>query len=231
MKLKCIITDDEPMARKGLRGYVEKVDFLELVAVCEDAIQLNQLLREQQADLLFLDINMPLLSGIEFMKMNPTAPKVIFTTAYEAYALAGYELDILDYLLKPISFDRFLKAANKAHDYFGLQQSKPNDADYLFVKTDARLEKLVFHDILFVEALENYLSIQLPDRKIIIRSTLKTMLESLPPQQFVQTHKSYLVNLDKVQSVEGTLLQLGNFRVPMARQQKEHILERILGGK
>lgn len=149
MKLKCIITDDEPMARKGLRGYAEKIDFLELVAVCEDAMQLNQLLRNQHADLLFLDINMPLLSGIEFMKMNPTAPKVVFTTAYEAYALEGYELDILDYLLKPISFERFLKAVNKAYDYFRLQQS--NDAGYLFVKTDTRLEKLVFNEILLLK--------------------------------------------------------------------------------
>ncbi len=229
MKLKCIITDDEPMARKGLRGYAEKVDFLELVAVCEDAIQLNQLLRRQHADLLFLDINMPLLSGIEFMKMNPIAPKVIFTTAYEAYALEGYELDVLDYLLKPISFERFLKAANKAYDYFRLQQS--NDTGYLFVKTDTRLEKLVFNEILFVEALENYLSIQLSDRKIMIRSTLKTMAASLPAQQFAQTHKSYLVNLDRIQAVEGNLLQIDRFRVPVARQQKEQVLEKILKNK
>jgi DNA-binding LytR/AlgR family response regulator len=229
MKLKCIITDDEPMARKGLKGYLEKVDFLELVAVCEDAVQLNQLLKQQHADLLFLDINMPLLNGIEFMKMNPTAPKVIFTTAYEAHALEGYELDILDYLLKPISFDRFLKAANKAYDYFRLKQS--NEAGYLFVKTDARLEKLIFSEILFVEALENYLAIQLPDRKLIIRSTLKTMMESLPASQFAQTHKSYLVNLNAVRSVEGNLLQLGKFNVPMARQQKEQVLERILKNK
>ncbi len=229
MKLKCIITDDEPMARKGLKGYLEKVDFLELVAVCEDAVQLNQLLKQQHADLLFLDINMPLLNGIEFMKMNPTAPKVIFTTAYEAHALEGYELDILDYLLKPISFDRFLKAANKAYDYFRLKQS--NEAGYLFVKTDARLEKLIFSEILFVEALENYLAIQLPDRKLIIRSTLKTMMESLPASQFAQTHKSYLVNLNAVRSVEGNLLQLGKFHVPMARQQKEQVLERILKNK
>ncbi|HEY8897206.1 MAG TPA: response regulator, partial [Niastella sp.] len=115
--IKCVITDDEPIARKGLQGYIDKIDFLEPVGVCEDAIQLNSLLKQQPVDLLFLDIEMPYVTGIDFLKNTPQPPKVIFTTAYEQYAIKGYELDILDYLLKPISFDRFLKAANKAYDY------------------------------------------------------------------------------------------------------------------
>src|SRR5215813_379615 len=114
MKIRCIITDDEPLARKGLQGYVEKTEFLELVAVCEDALQLDSALKQHKADLLFLDIEMPYLSGIDFFKSLPNPPKVIFTTAFENYALQGFELDMLDYLLKPVSFDRFLKASNKA---------------------------------------------------------------------------------------------------------------------
>ena len=121
--IKCVITDDEPVARRGLKNYIDKIDFLELVGVCEDAIQLNSLLRQQPVDLLFLDIEMPYVSGIDFLKNYPNPPKVIFTTAYERYAISGYELDVLDYLLKPISFERFLKAANKAYDFFTQQLS------------------------------------------------------------------------------------------------------------
>src|SRR5215212_6689054 len=139
MKISCMITDDEPMARKGLQGYVERIPYLQLLAVCEDAVQLNSKLQEQKPDLLFLDIEMPYLSGIEFLKTQTDPPKVIFTTAYENYALQGFELDVLDYLLKPISFERFLKAANKAYDYF--DGASVNQGNYLFIKTDNKLEK------------------------------------------------------------------------------------------
>src|ERR1044071_2009531 len=129
--IKCIIIDDEPMARKGLQGYVEKIDFLELAGICAEAVQLNSLLKQQPADLLFLDIEMPYITGIDFLQQSSHPPKVIFTTAYEQYAIKGYDLDILDYLLKPISFERFLKAANKAYDYFRSKQA--DDHPYLFV--------------------------------------------------------------------------------------------------
>ncbi|MGZ5133536.1 MAG: response regulator, partial [Flavitalea sp.] len=156
MKIKCVVTDDEPFARKGLQGYIEKIEFLELVGNCEDAIQLNEMLKHQPVDLLFLDIEMPYMTGIEFLKNLSKPPKVIFTTAYEKYAVQGFDLDILDYLLKPISFQRFLKSANKAYEYFQLQHPVQAGADYIFVKADNRLEKIHFSDILFVEALENY---------------------------------------------------------------------------
>ena len=124
--IKCVITDDEPIARKGLQGYVDKIDFLELAGVCEDAVQLNSLLKQQPVDLLFLDIEMPYITGIEFLKNTPQAPKVIFTTAYEQYAIKGYELDVLDYLLKPISFDRFLKATGRVNNQNDMQPSIPD---------------------------------------------------------------------------------------------------------
>lgn len=143
MTIKCIVTDDEPFARKGLQGYIEQIDFLDLKGICEDALQLNAMVKQQAVDLLFLDIEMPYITGIDFLKNLPNSPKVIFTTAYEKYAVQGFELDILDYLLKPISFERFLKATNKAYEYFQGQQSSSVGQDYIFVKSDNKLEKLL----------------------------------------------------------------------------------------
>lgn len=229
MKLKCIITDDEPVARKGLQGYVEKIDFLELVSVCEDAVQLNSILKQQQADLLFLDIEMPYISGIEFLKNTPNPPKVIFTTAYEKYAIQGYELDVLDYLLKPISFERFLKSANKAFDYFSA--SIKQDKTYLFVKTDNKLEKINFSDILFAEAMENYVAIYSADKKLIIHSTLKSLFESLPTADFIQPHKSYIVNMNCIKSIEGNILNIDKYQVPVSKYLKEEVMKKILQAK
>lgn len=228
--IKCIITDDEPLARKGLQGYVEKIDFLELTGVCEDAIQLNSLLKQQPADLLFLDIEMPYVTGIDFLQQTSNAPKVIFTTAYEQYAIKGYELDVLDYLLKPISFDRFLKAANKAYDYFAGASNNQNN--YLFVKTDNKLEKVNFQELLFVEAMENYVALYTPDKKLITHSTLKALQEKLPGGQFIQPHKSYLVNIQCIQSIEGNILHVaGKYQIPISKYQKEEIMEKIVNNK
>ncbi len=228
MKIKCIISDDEPIARKGLQSYVEKIDFLELVALCEDAIYLNTAWKEKNADLIFLDIEMPYISGIDFLKNSIHPPKIIFTTAYEKYAIKGYELDVLDYLLKPISFDRFLKAVNKAYDYFS--QSAGKAETFFFVKTESRLEKVFFSDILFVEAMENYVALYLAGKKIIVHSTLKGMLEQLPGEIFVQTHKSYIVNIAAVQSVDGNLLHVSNYQVPVSKYLREEVMQRILQG-
>jgi len=217
------------MARKGLQGYVEKTDFLLLKGVCENVLQLNTVLKEQPVDLLFLDIEMPYITGIDFLRNTPQPPKVIFTTAYEQYAIKGYELDVLDYLLKPISFDRFLKAANKAYEYF--RQGQQNDQPYIFVKADGRLEKICFSDILFIEALENYVAIYTPARKVITHSTLKGIQERLPAMQFVQPHKSYLVNIGHINAVEGNMLHVGTYQVPISKYLKEAIMEKIVNDK
>jgi DNA-binding LytR/AlgR family response regulator len=227
MKISCIITDDEPMARKGLENYVQKIPFLQLVAVCEDAIQLNHFLQEQKVDLLFLDIEMPYLSGIELLKTLKDPPKVIFTTAYENYAVQGFELDVLDYLLKPVSFERFLKAANKAADYFtSRQQTAP---DYLFIKADGRLEKIFFHDVISVEALENYVAIHTPAKKWITHATLKSVQAMLP--NFIQPHKSWLVNSEHITAVEGNIIYCGIQQIPVSKYQKEEVLQKVLNGK
>lgn len=230
MKLKCIITDDEPIARKGLQNYVERIDFLELVGVCEDAIQLNNQLKSQPADLLFLDIEMPYMTGIELLNSLSNPPKVIITSAYAEYAIKGYDLEVSDYLLKPISFDRFLKAVNKVYDQL-ISSQTPVVQDYLFVKTSLKLEKIRFNDMRFIEGVENYVAIYTSDGKIITHTTLRTILQKLPPEQFVQVHKSYLVNIDKIDSIEGNLLGIGKNKIPLSRTYKETALEIILKNK
>lgn len=230
MKLKCIITDDEPIARKGLQSYVERINFLELVGVCEDAIQLNNQLKSQQADLLFLDIEMPYMTGIELLNSLSNPPKVIITSAYAEYAIKGYDLEVSDYLLKPISFDRFLKAVNKVYDQL-ISSQTPVVQDYLFVKTSLKLEKIRFIDMRFIEGVENYVAIYTSDGKIITHTTLRTILQKLPPERFVQVHKSYLVNIDKIDSIEGNLLGIGKNKIPLSRTYKETALEIILKNK
>jgi len=230
-KIKCVIVDDEPFARKGLTGYIEKIDFLELCGICENAIELNSLLKQQQVDLLFLDIEMPHINGIDFLKNGKNIPKVILTTAYEQYALNGYELDVLDYLLKPISFERFLKAANKAHTWFSQEKPGAADPEYFFVKADSKLEKINFSDILFVEALENYVAIYTTEKKIIAHLPLKMLQEKLPPQRFIQPHKSYLVALERINAIEGNILYVMQYQIPVSKYQKEEIMEKIINNK
>jgi two-component system LytT family response regulator len=223
-KISCIITDDEPFARKGLLGYLEKVSFLDLKGVCEDALQLNDELQKQPVDLLFLDIQMPHITGIEFVRALPKPPKVIFTTAFEQYALQGFELDVLDYLLKPISYERFLKAAWKAHDYFASRDEKTGSAPYMFAKANGKLEKIVFDDILYIEGMENYAAIYFENKKLIIHTTIKALLEKLPAGQFVQTHKSYIAAINKVESIEGNTLHIQKHQVPVSKYLRDDVL-------
>jgi DNA-binding LytR/AlgR family response regulator len=231
-KIKCIITDDEPFARKGLQGYAAQIDFLDVRGVCENAVELNSLLKREMADLLFLDIEMPYMTGIDFLKQFTGAPKVIFTTAYEKYALQGFELEVLDYLLKPIPFERFLRAANKAYDYFRSQTSAGSPAeDYVFVKADSKLEKIAFADILFAEALENYVAIYTREKKVITHLTLKMLQEKLPAAAFVQPHKSYVIAIDKINSIEGNILHIDRYQVPISKYQRDEIMEKIVNSK
>ncbi|HXB07460.1 MAG TPA: LytTR family DNA-binding domain-containing protein [Puia sp.] len=231
LRIKCILTDDEPFARKGLQGYIAQIDFLDLRGICENALELNSLLKNEPVDLLFLDIEMPWLTGIDFLKQLASPPRVVFTTAYEKYAVQGFELEVLDYLLKPISFDRFLKAANKAFDYFRQQQAAAPSEEYVFVKADNRLEKISFAEILFAEALENYVAIYTRDKKIITHLTLKMLQEKLPSAAFIQPHKSYLVAIDKINSIEGNILHIHQFQVPISKYQKEEVMQKIVNSK
>jgi len=227
--ITCIITDDEPFARKGLQGYIEKIGFLDLKGVCEDALQLSDLLQKQPVDLLFLDIQMPHITGIEFIKAFPRPPKVIFTTAFEQYALQGFELDVIDYLLKPIPYERFLKAAWKARDYFALREEKETAAiPYMFAKSNGKLEKINFDEILFIEGMENYVSIYFENKKLIIHTTIKALLEKLPAGQFIQTHKSYIAAINKVDTIEGNTLHIQKHQVPVSKYLREAVLGQIV---
>lgn len=226
MKIKCMITDDEPMARKGLRGYIERIDFLSLVGECEDAIQLNTMLKTKQVDLVFLDIEMPEMTGLELLSNLTThSPKVIIVSAYEQYALKGYEFDVVDYLLKPVSFDRFLKSVNRVHT---LLQTEQENKDYIFVKSDKQLKKIMFNDILFIESMENYVIIQTLSSKEVVYTTLKQLYESLPQSIFLQTHRSYLVNIEKVIAIDGNQLITASYKIPIARNFRDRVLSLIL---
>lgn len=227
MNITCVITDDEPVARKGLQSYVEKVDFLTLAGVCEDAIQLNTLLKNRQPDLLFLDIEMPYLSGLDLLATLSNPPKVIITSAYEQYALKGYELDVTDYLLKPISFERFLKSVNKVHTLLQKETVSEEEA-YIFVKSDKLMKKLYLREILLVEALENYICIYAISGKTVVHSTMKNMTASLPEEMFLQCHKSYIVNVSHVCQIEGNLLHVSGHKVPVARNLRDAVMKRIL---
>lgn len=225
MKIKCVITDDEPMARKGLQSYVDKVDFLSLDAVCEDAIQLNTYLRSSRPDLLFMDIEMPYISGLEMLSTIENPPYVIITTAYEKYALKGYELNVVDYLLKPISFDRFLKAVNKVNTLLHKKEESP---EYIFVRSDKQMCKVFFKDILYVKSMENYICIYTESDKLVIRSTMKHMIDSLPHLMFLQIHKSYIINVEKINVINGNQIIIGGEAITIARNFRNEVFKKIM---
>jgi len=230
MEIKCIITDDEPIARKGLREYIEKIDYLSLTGECEDALQLNALLKTEQPDLIFLDIEMPYLSGLDLLSNIQNPPKVIITSAYEKYALKGYELDVVDYLLKPIPFERFMKAVDKAYHLLEKESAK-NETGYIFVKIDKQLKKIFLEDILFIESMENYVNIYTASSKEMAYSTLKLFLESLHCDHFLQVHRSYVVNIQHIQSIEGNMLHVGAYEIPVARNLREQVFNVILNNR
>lgn len=231
MNIKCILTDDEPIARKGLKEYIQKIDFLTLAGECEDAFQLNSLLKTTPADLLFLDVEMPDLTGIDYLSTLQNPPKVILTTAYEQYALKGYELNVVDYLLKPIPFERFLKAVNKVHDLMQKEAGTETEDEYIFVKSDKLFRKILLKEILFLESMENYVVIHTTAGKEIIYITLKNILSQLPEGTFLQVHRSYIVNVKQIKAIEGNLLHIGKSKIPVARNLREVVLPQILANK
>jgi len=236
MKIKCVIIDDEPLARKGLKEYVSDVDFLELVGEFDNPVKATELIGRGEVQLIYLDIQMPKLSGIDFFKTLAKAPPVIFTAAYPQFAVEGFELNALDYLVKPVSFDRFFKAALKAKEYYETREKNVAEgahsaAGYFFIKADNKLIKLVYDDILFAEALQNYVVIHTQDRKYITYLTFKSVEEYLPAEKFLKTHKSYIVATSKIESIEGNNIRIGAHDVPISRNLKEEVMEILLKGK
>lgn len=235
MILNCVIIDDEPIARKLLQEYIEETDFLKLVGAAENPLKIAGLIQEHHADLIFLDINMPKMTGLEFLRSAQNLPMVILTTAYGQYALEGFELDVIDYLVKPFSLDRFLKACHKAHEFKLLKSRKelPDKAGdkYFFVKSNGKIERVVFDDVIYVEALSNYITIHTTEGKLVTYLTIKGLMEYLPPDKFFQVHKSFIINADKVKSIDGNTIYLPNSSVTIGQSFREDVMKRILKDK
>ena len=232
-KIQTLVVEDEPLAREGLINYIKDIDFLEVKAACENALEANQVLTSTPIELMFLDIQMPRITGIDFLKSIKEPPMVIMTTAYPNFALQGYELDVLDYLVKPFPFDRFLKAVNKARDFFELKTRSHEPAvttrdDYFFVKCDYRYEKIHFEDVLYVEGMENYVVIHTATKQFMTLLRMKNVEETLPPSSFIRIHKSYIASVKAISAIDGNEVVVGNKKLPLSREKKAEILERLL---
>lgn len=230
---RVIIVDDEPLALDVLETYIEKLPSLELVARCDNAIEAFDILSKEQVDIMFLDIQMPQLTGIEFLKSLSNPPLVIFTTAYPNYAIEGYELNIMDYLLKPISFERFMKGVNKALAQLELQtetkeispaESK-EESDFIFVKADKKLIKINYRDILYIEGLKDYVIIKLPTSRVITLQTMKSLEAKLPSTIFKRIHRSYIANLDRIDAVIGNMVEIEKKHLPIGKNYRDELLE------
>jgi len=228
-QMECLIVDDEPIARKVLREYIEDIEFLELIGEAENPVQADGIMARREIDLLLLDIQMPKITGIGFLKNLRPAPPVIITTAYPEYALDGYELDVLDYLLKPIGFERFLKAAKRALEYHELKTcpTRGTSEDFFFIKCGQRLEKIKVAEILYIEAMENYVAIHTSSRKYLTYLTTKGIAEKLDQNQFIRSHKSYIVSVGAIQSIEGDAINIGQVRIPISKHFRNEVLRRI----
>jgi len=232
--IQCAIIDDEPLAREGMARYVREVDFLQLAGTCEDPLQLMKMMDAAPIDLVFLDIQTPKMNGIEFLKIVQRPPMVIITTAFPGYALDGFQLNALDYLLKPITFDRFLKAANKARDYHRLLAGNAEGgagSDYFFIKCGSKYEKIWFDDILYVQGTQNYVTIYTQKGKYLALLYLKNVDEQLDSRRFIRVHKSYVVSIGKIDSIEGNEIIMGAHRIPISRNLREEVIQRVVADR
>lgn len=205
--VKAIIVDDEPLARDVLETYIDKMPEIELVKKCENALEANEILKKEDVDIMFLDIQMPQLSGIDFLKSLDHPPLVIFTTAYPDYALDGFELNAVDYLLKPISLDRFMKAVNKASNLID-RDDHTDENDFFFVKADKKLVKVKYEDIIYIEGLKDYVIIRQNEGRVITLQTMKSLEKKLPSNKFMRIHRSYIVNVNKIEAIEGNMVHV-----------------------
>ncbi len=235
MKTKCLIVDDEPLAIEVIENHISQFDNLEVVATSRNAIKAFEILENEDIDLLFLDIQMPKLTGIDFLKSINNPPKVIFTTAYIDYALEGYELDVLDYLVKPISFQRFLKAINK---YFALAKSdvktntvskqiSENQKDFIFVQADRKKHKVLFSEIMYVESVKDYIKIHTKEKRLIVKNTLTAFEDELPANNFIRVHRSYIINLEFITAYTSHDIEIDSLEIPIGISYKQKVFERL----
>ncbi|MFI5141745.1 MAG: LytR/AlgR family response regulator transcription factor, partial [Bacteroidia bacterium] len=227
--IKAIAIDDEPLALKVIENFCEKVDFISLEKTFNKPGEAQKYTDKFPVDLLFLDINMPSINGIEFYKQMKQNTMVIFTTAYTEYAVEGFNLNAIDYILKPFTFDRFLAAAKKAQDFFNYQNQKENDSQFLFVRADYSLVKINIANILYIEGLDDYLKIHIENQKTIItRLTMKSMLEKLP-KNFIRTHRSFIVPLNRIESIRNKMITIAGIEIPIGASYEENFFKHFKG--
>ncbi|RKN81132.1 LytR/AlgR family response regulator transcription factor [Ulvibacterium marinum] len=233
--INCIVIDDEPLARECITNYIGQVDFMNCIGTGISALDIPRLLGENTVDLLFLDVQMPLMNGLEYLKSNPKPPMTILTTAFPNYAIEGFDLNVLDYLLKPVSFNRFFTAATKAKQQIGLLQKqyvsvgREEERSCFFIKCDGKYERIYHDEILFVQAMQNYVIIQTSQRKYVSLLFLKNVQEKLNPTAFLRVHKSFIVAVDKIDGVAQHEIQIRSHTIPLSRNYKKEVLPKILG--
>lgn len=232
MEINCIAIDDEPLALSKLEDFICKVPELKLMRTFDSAIEALGWLKENRADLIFLDIQMETLTGIQFLETSPSSSRIIITSAYDEYAIKGYELNVTDYLLKPFSFQRFVQAINKVLDYYSLhkihvEESTPSGDSCIFVKTEYRLERVDLDDILYIEGMKDYLRIVCTGKKIMTLQSFSKLNESLPAKKFHRVHKSFIVAIDKIKSVERGVILIADQRIPVSNTYKEKFYLKI----
>ncbi len=226
MTLNCIIIDDEPLAAQLLASYAQKTTFLNLIGTFNSAVAAIKNVKEKRIDLIFLDIQMPELSGLEFATLLPPTCKIVFTTAFSQYAIDGYKVNAIDYLLKPISYDDFLKVANKALDSFTVVEKKDEQEDrFIYVKSEYKLVRVLYDDILYIEGLKDYVKIYLDNNQRPIHSlmNMKTMEDYLPSPEFLRIHRSYIVHMPKVKAIDHSRLVIGENYLPVSDSYKEEL--------
>jgi len=233
--IKVLITDDEPLALDILENYIDRIPDLELVAKCDNAIDANEIIQKEDIDLVFLDIQMPQMTGIELIKSLPSPPKFVFTTAYTEYAVDGFELNAIDYLVKPIAFDRFLKAVNKYKESTDHKANNSNAEDFFFVKADKKLIKIHFNEILYIEGLKDYVIIKKEVGRVIALQTMKSLESKLPSNLFMRVHRSYIVNIDKIKAVVGNAIEITESgqskHIPIGKNYKEDLITIVENNK
>ncbi|WP_299438415.1 LytTR family DNA-binding domain-containing protein [uncultured Aquimarina sp.] len=240
MILKCIVIDDEPLARECISNYINEVDFLELQGSCNNPLEITKIKSSHEADLLFLDIQMPRMNGIEFLKSMKTKPMVIITTAFPNYALEGFDLDVMDYLLKPVTFTRFFKAVCKVKEQYLLIQNKTDitknkenpNPDHIFIKCDSSYKKIRFDNILFIKAMQNYVAFHTTDgKKHLSLIPLKEVVKQLDSDIFMQVHKSFIVCIHKIEAIEKEGITIGSHYIPLGRNYRGSIMEKIVNDR
>jgi two-component system LytT family response regulator len=231
MKIRCVVIDDEPLAISKLEAFIKKVQELELIATFLSGIEAMGWLKENPADLIFLDIQMEQLTGIQFLEATSLKTRIIITSAYQEYAIKGFELNVSDYLLKPFSFERFLKAIDKVMEYYSDRKTgdkiNPDNSKFLFVKTEYRFERIDIDNILYIEGMKDYLRIVCTDKKIMTLQSFSKLEQSLPTDRFCRIHKSFMVAIDKIRSVERGVVLIGGKRIPVSNTYKENFYYKI----